>query len=162
MLCFFIWRRHAAWHRLPLILGPGISWSVSACGACWGYACRSFGWSCLILSNLVRPCSVLAWPYVLRLRISWICKGKFEKRGQNSKKCQRRCGPIAFVAVNTKRKAGALAISNGNIYNLELVRPCSTWTEFRFEFSVNNYVFQHWTKFWHFLRLCKFNFFWKM
>ena len=68
-------------------------------------------------------------------------------------------GPIAFVAVNTKRKAGALAISNGNIYNLELVRPCSTWTEFRFEFSVKNYVFQHWTKFWHFLRLCKFDFF---
>ena len=46
------WRRHAAWHRRPLILGLGISWSVSANGACWPMLddrLVDLVWSCQIL-----------------------------------------------------------------------------------------------------------------
>ena len=51
------WRRHAAWHRRPLILGLGVSWFVSASGACRFMLADplvDLVWSCLILADLGR------------------------------------------------------------------------------------------------------------
>ena len=49
--------------------------------------------------------------------------------------------------------------TKNDFYKNMLISKALGKTEFRFEFSVKNYVFQHRTKFWHFLKKCKYLYF---
>ena len=55
----FYWRRHAAWHCRPFILGLGVFVLCFGKLRVQGSSCRSFGWSCLILFDLGRSWQIL-------------------------------------------------------------------------------------------------------
>ena len=54
------WRRHATWHRRALILGLAVFVLCFGELRLQGISCRSFGWSCLILTDLVWSWQILS------------------------------------------------------------------------------------------------------
>ena len=77
------WRRHAAWHRRPLILGLGVFVLCFGKLCLQGNACRSFGWSCLILADVGRSWQILGDLGRSCQNLVFICRVK-KKHSQTS------------------------------------------------------------------------------